>query len=260
MPPLLLLTLLAGQQSAPPTQTRPASEPFAITDNSFLVEEAFNQEPKIVQNIFGWNHQQGDWQFTFTQEWPAPGVRHQLSYTVPVNSISGVQGVGSVYVNYRFQALEEAPGRPAFAPRLSVLLPVGSRKVGGDAAGLQTNLPFSKQQKNFYFHWNAGFTWLPSREHADLFSPAVAGSAIYRLRQMCNLMLESVLAYVDGEVSPGEFRRVRWITLSPGVRGGWNVARDTQIVVGTAVPVSWTEGKVYPGVFAYFSYELPFKK
>ncbi len=257
MPSALLLCALLAQ-SAP--QPHPSPKPFDIVDNSFLVEEAFNQEPKIFQNIFGWTRQQGAWLFTFTEEWPVPGVRHQLSYTIPIAGMDGVHGVGDVLLNYRLQVLEEGPGRPAFAPRVSVQLPTGTSDLGGGSSGLQVNLPFSKQHDDFYFHWNAGFTWLPSDRRPDLFSPSLAASAIYRLEDMFNLMLESVLSYVDGEVSPGVTKRVQSFTLSPGARGGWNLGPDTQIIIGAAVPVTWVDGKPYGGIFGYFSYELPFRK
>jgi hypothetical protein len=139
------------------------------------------------------------------------------------------------------------------------VLPTGSTDVGGGAGGVQVNLPFSKQQGDFYFHWNGGFTWVRS-DRLGLFSPAFAGSAIYRLEDMCNLMFESVLAYVDTEVAPERTRRIRQFTLSPGIRGGWNLTPDKQIVIGAAVPVLWTDRKAYAGVFGYFSYELPFRK
>src|SRR5688572_10674880 len=44
------------------------SKPFEITDNSFLVEEAFNQEPGIFQNIVGIRANRGTWLAGFTQE------------------------------------------------------------------------------------------------------------------------------------------------------------------------------------------------
>jgi hypothetical protein len=51
-------------------QTKPAPR-FGILDNSFLVEEAFNQEAGIFQNIFAFTRSQdGAWQGAFTQEWP----------------------------------------------------------------------------------------------------------------------------------------------------------------------------------------------
>ena len=111
-------------------------------------------------------------------------------------------------MNYRYQALNEGPGRPAFSPRVSLVLPTGSvrNSLGNGSYGLQVNLPFSKQHGNVYWHWNAGFTWLPRAEaqgpasivltdRADLLSPSLAGSAIYALRPMFHLMLENVLLF-----------------------------------------------------------------
>jgi len=252
---LILVALLAQAPSAAPAQ-----EPFKIVDNSFLVEEAFNQEPRIVQNIVNWSRQNGDWLLTYTQEWPAPGVRHQLSYTIPFDA----SGIGDAYLNYRLQVLEEGPGRPAFAPRVSAIVPTGR---GPSSPGLQTNLPFSKQRGDWYFHWNGGVTWVRAPEHVSLITPALAGSAIYRLEPMVNLMLESVLSFDQRVVAPAPSstasagrERGHTFTLSPGVRGGWNLDPETQVIVGAAVPVSWTEGKTSAGIFGYFSYELPFKR
>src|SRR5262245_48740936 len=53
-----------------------------IQDNSFLLEEAYNQEPGVVQHIsfFTYAAESEAWLYAFTQEWPAPGdARHQLS-------------------------------------------------------------------------------------------------------------------------------------------------------------------------------------
>jgi DtxR family Mn-dependent transcriptional regulator len=244
-------------QTAPAT---PPAEPFQILDNSFFVEEAFNQERGIFQNIFGATRQSGDWQLTFTQEWPAPTQRHQLSYTVSAQSVASQSGFGDVYVNYRFQALEEGPGRPAFAPRVSVIVPSGRQSAGAGEGGLQVNMPFSKQRGDVYFHWNGGFTWRPRGEKVDLLSPALAGSAIYRLRPMLNLMLESVLAFDAEEVQAGRAERTRSFTLSPGVRGGWTLKKDTQLILGAALPITRVDGDSSMGVFGYLSYELPFVK
>jgi DtxR family Mn-dependent transcriptional regulator len=257
---MILLCLLTAATTVRAQDQPTKTDEFQIVDNSFFVEEAFNQEPKIFQNIFGWSHQQDDWLLTFTQEWPVPGVRHQLSYTIPVSSIDGSRNVGDVFLNYRFQALQEGNGRPAFAPRFSVLLPTGHRETGGGQGGLQVNMPFSKQRHDFYFHWNAGFTLVIDRARPDLFTPAVAASAIFRLEPMVNLMLESVLTSIESESGPGQTLRTRSFTLSPGIRGGWNIGPETQIIIGAAVPVTWSAGTTVTGVFGYFSYELPFRK
>ena len=221
---LILAALLAQTPSAAPAQ-----EPFKIADNSFLVEEAFNQEARIVQNIVSWSRQNGDWLLTYTQEWPAPGLRHQLSYTIPF----AAAGIGDAYLNYRIQVLEEGPGRPAFAPRFSVIVPTGR---GPSSPGWQTNLPFSKQHADWYFHWNGGLTWVRAPEHVSLITPALAGSTIYRLKPMVNVMIESVVSFDQRAVMPPspatasavDRARRHTFTLSPGIRGGWNLDPETQ--------------------------------
>jgi DtxR family Mn-dependent transcriptional regulator len=273
---LLMLTLpsltqsAAAQGAVAPAQPSEADSPFKIADNSYFVEEAFNQEPGIFQNIFGASRVNGGWTLAFTQEWPLGTQAHQLSYTVGFLDGSTAFGSGDTLLNYRFQALTEGPGRPAFSPRMSLLVPTGSVEQGrGDSSyGLQVNLPFSKRRGSVYWHWNGGFTWLPSAEapgatagtfeHANLLSPFLAGSAIYALHPMFQLMLENVVAFAHAFDGIETFRETQY-TLSPGFRGGWNVG-DAQIVTGAAIPITWTSGSTEAGLFVYFSYELPFQK
>src|SRR5688572_5598548 len=62
-----------------------------ISDNSFLIEEAYNQGPGVVQHIltgfYNVNRLGGSddkaLDLSFTQEWPLWSQTHQLSYTVP---------------------------------------------------------------------------------------------------------------------------------------------------------------------------------
>src|SRR3569833_422150 len=75
---------IAAATSTTSAQTpSPKAEPFEILDNSFLVEEAFNQEAHVYQTILNVQRSSAsDLNFTFTQEWPLGGIKHQLSYTV----------------------------------------------------------------------------------------------------------------------------------------------------------------------------------
>ena len=63
-----------------------ATEPLAkgIQDNSFLVEEAYNQEPGVVQHILNLlvtsKAGQKESSPSFTQEWPIFSQQHQFSY------------------------------------------------------------------------------------------------------------------------------------------------------------------------------------
>ena len=124
--------------------------------------------------------------------------------------------------------------------------------------GLQVNLPFSKRRGDCYWHWNAGFTWLPGngrtsgrerRARRHLMSPFLAGSAIYRLRPMFHLMLESVLLIRRDQSFDGIGERAArtTFTLSPGVRGGWNSA-SSRSILGLAVPITWGAGDTETGL------------
>jgi hypothetical protein len=222
-----------------------SSRKWEILDNSFLVEEAFNQESGVVQNIFTWTRaREGAWDAGFTQEWPALSMTHQLSYTVPFAGTGPVRGFGDVFLNYRYQWRTESARGPAISPRLSIILPTGREAdgLGSGVVGLQINVPASKQFGDLYLHANAGYTWLPDVQR----TPHVAGSGIWRVSPMVNLMLEAVLEFDEA------------LTLSPGVRRGWNFG-EHQLVLGAAVPVIRAGGRTTAAILTYFSYELPFR-
>jgi DtxR family transcriptional regulator, Mn-dependent transcriptional regulator len=265
------MLLLAASSLRAQTPAASPPEPFRIVDNSFLVEEAFNQEPGIFQNILGAMRIGGGWSASFTQEWPIASERHQFSYTLSFLDVGAETGVGDTLLHYRYQAMREQPGRPAFSPRVSLLVPSGShrRGLGAGSPGLQGNLPFSKQTGDWYWHWNAGLTWIPRAEstfgqaggavvrHAALTSPFLAASSIYRLRPMLCLMLESVVSFDQSIEETGAHRDTSF-TLSPGLRTGWNIG-DKQAIVGFAMPTTWSDA-ASTGVFLYMSYELPFAR
>jgi DtxR family Mn-dependent transcriptional regulator len=262
---LLVFIALGGTAFA---QEKPAptgsNRPWEITDNSFLVEEAFNQDAGVVQNIFGiYAPGDGSWLSAFTQEWPLRVHAHQLSYTVAFGRADNSTGVADTLINYRFQVWDETARRPAFAPRVSLVLPTGdtTRGLGSGSVGWDFNLPFSKQFRDLYLHWNAGATLLPSAEAEgasgtyNLLTPRVAASGIWRVRSMFNLMLESVFAWQEEIVAPSTDRRLATI-VSPGFRTGWNIG-EAQAVVGVGVPITFAD-QTSTGVFGYLSYELPF--
>jgi hypothetical protein len=174
-----------AQQPAPAavTVTVDPSPKFEIQDNSFLVEEAFNQEKGIYQNILGFIRTRGEWQLAFTQEWPVGGQANQFSFTLPFGGYGAANGLGDVMVNYRYQATMETDARPAFSPRISLILPTGGPDRGYDTLGYQVNLPLSKQRRDWYFHLNAGMTAYPgvpgpAGKDVSLFTPHMAASAI----------------------------------------------------------------------------------
>ena len=127
----VILGLAAHASAQTPALPEDSSRPFEITDNSFLVEEAFNQEPKIFQNISSFLRSEGGgWEAAFTQEWPLGTMTHQFSYSLLFTHEDGSGGMNDVVINYRYQALMETARRPAFSPRLSVILPNGDEDRG----------------------------------------------------------------------------------------------------------------------------------
>jgi hypothetical protein len=254
---LIALTLAAAGDAV-----AQAPEPFAITDNSFLLEEAFNQESGIFQNILTVRRANiGAWETGFTQEWPLFTQRHQISYTVPFRSSDGASGVGDAFVHYRLQVFDGSDARPAFSPRLSLILPTASNELGSKSFGWEFNLPFSKQVGNVFIHGNAGMTHLPAAEiegqEYNLLASRVAGSVIWRVQRMFNLMLESVVDWEEGVVD-GQTARSATVTVVPGFRTGWDIGDETQVVVGLGLPVAFRDHGDSAGVLVYFSYELPF--
>ena len=159
---LLLLACAASRVRAT------GAQPFEILDNSFLVEEAFNQEPGIFQNIFGVRAADGDgWEAAFTQEWPLFTQTHQFSYTVGALGADGATGIGRPddqlpLAGDTGKRLGRRHSRRAC--RSSWRPATRTRGFGSGGPGWQVNLPFSKQFGDTYLHWNAGFTHMPSAE------------------------------------------------------------------------------------------------
>jgi hypothetical protein len=146
LPVSCALACVAGLLAEQAVHAQPA--PFGIIDNSFLVEEAFNQDAGTFQNILSWTrNQSGEWEASFTQEWPVLVTRHQLSYSVPLSGGAGA-GVhlGSVQVNYRYQAANEGPRNPAFAPRVSVIFRRAHATMGGTGRDSKSICPSASSE------------------------------------------------------------------------------------------------------------------
>jgi hypothetical protein len=241
-----------------------------IQDNSFLIEEAYNQEAGVVQHISAFRRiDGGDWTYNFTQEWPLGGIRHQLSYTIPLENVEGFgTGLGDIGLNYRFQLAGNPEASALVAPRLSLLLPTGNEDAGrGEGGiGLQLNLPVTLVlDEHFVTHWNAGATVTPSArnglgETATTHSWNLGASLVWLVRPSFNVLLESVLDDSRSVVGDGlVVGETGWI-ISPGLRWAFNLPGDLQIVPGIAYNVGLGEGPDENALFLYLSFEHPFKR
>ncbi|NNM74243.1 hypothetical protein [Enterovirga aerilata] len=138
-----LLLACLGAASAQDNDDKPLAK--GIQDNSFLPEEAYNQEPGVVQHITDAQKQGRYWLLSFTQEVPLGSQERQFSYTLPYSFLRPngrrPSGFGDLQVNYRYQAQYETDVLPAIAPRLSLLPPTGNsfKGLGEGSHGFNTN-------------------------------------------------------------------------------------------------------------------------
>jgi len=257
-----------------------------IRDNSFFIEEAYNQEPGVVQHISNlvWTRDDEDGvervaiDFVFTQEWPLGSQAHQFSYTVPLvwfeeepdeGSREREGDVGDIFLNYRYQVADGSRGF-AFAPRLSLILPTGDEEkgIGVGEVGVFTNLPFSFECESFAFHVNAGAsahsgvtTDLPgggTSPERSLRAFNLGASAIWIDSPVVQPLIET-FALFDQEIGDdGETHDMTKVIVSPGVRWAPYTSGSSQVVVGAALPIGVTDDAPDYGLFLYLSIEHPF--
>ncbi|HJR66863.1 MAG TPA: hypothetical protein VJ802_10560 [Gemmatimonadaceae bacterium] len=258
-----LASVLHAQMTVPSAAARPP-----VRDNSFLVEEAYNQEARVVQHVSVLSvTRDGDgWEYGFTQEWPVGSQRHQLSVTVPIVNAAEATGVGDVALNYRYQlAFDDASG-DALAPRLSLVLPTGDAEQGRGTSslGLQVNLPLSwGWHRALVTHWNVGGAWTPSARaplggRVSTRDVTAAASAIWLAKRALNVMLE--FAWAREEIAVAADTRLAeesaWI--SPGLRAAIDFPSGLQIVPGIAFPIGIGPSDGANRVLVYLSFEHGF--
>lgn len=262
LPTLLLAPLLRAQEK----------KESPIQDNSFLIEEAYNQEQGVVQHISTFTRAQAskDWIYTFTQEWPAGGLAHQLSFTLPWQRLGadGRQAFGDMALNYRYQLVGDGAASVAVSPRFSVLLPTGDEKrgYGKGSPGFQVSLPVSFTMGDvFVGHFNAGSTLTPrasnpSGDRANAQDFMLGQSFIWLASSRVNAMLEFLYTNSAVVTGPGQTQRQRASFLSPGIRWAHNFASGLQIVPGIAIPIGVGASRGEKAIFLYLSFEHPFMK
>jgi Putative MetA-pathway of phenol degradation len=237
-----------------------------IEDNSFLIEEAYNQDPGVIQHISAFQYMKDKtWLYTFTDEWPVPGRKHQLSTTIPVLN-NGETGLGDIALNYRYQAV--FTNRLAFSPRFSLLLPSGNYKkgLGEGVPGYQLSLPFSYLLSlKIATHYNLGVTITPNARKADgskfdLTTYNYGLSIILLLYKNFNFMFEVAGNTTSVKTNNTNTKISNSLFINPGIRYAINFKSGLQIVPGIAMPIGLGSSKGELGVFAYLSFEHPLWK
>jgi hypothetical protein len=236
-----------------------------IADNSFLIEEAYNQEKGVIQYISSfYRTRNGDFAYAFTNEYPVKGMRHQFSYTVQLVRVGTRFGIGDTFLNYRYQlhGMKEED-KVAISPRFSVILPTGNfhHSQGAGAVGYQFNIPVSvTHSKLIVTHWNAGGTFTPrarnaSGDRADTASFNLGQSIVFLIKKNFNFLFETVWNRNSSVAAPGRTEHSSSLLLNPGIRWAYNLKNGLQIVPGIAVPFGAGPSYGERGILLYLSFE-----
>ena len=268
---LLALSALGNPARGQSVIRNPSSAITSIKDNSFLIEEAYNQDAGVVQHIYTFSRPMtgSDWAFTFSQEWPVRGMRHQVSYTVPMfrtgAGLLATEGVGDISLQYRYQALGHTGGRWYVAPRAALVLATGDvthdRGMGG--ASTQLALPVSFElAPEITLHANAGVTHTQHAQNAlhdraSLTAYNAGASAVWMASSTFNVLLESTWSSTASVIANDLIVREQQTQIAPGIRWAYNLAGGMQIVPGLAYVVGPHAEK---SLFIYLSIEHPFTR
>jgi hypothetical protein len=242
-----------------------------IQDNSFLIEEAYNQEDGVVQHISTFERltNSRDWVYTQTDEWPLRSYKHQLSLTLAGTHAGSFEGSGAGWgdtaINYRYQLVGTGETKLAIAPRLTLLVPTGDHRFGrgSGGVGLQTNLPISIQHTSrFVTHWNVGATWIPhaldeQRDAASTVGMNLGQSMVWLASPRLNFLVETLWTRSQRVIGEGQTEQSQDLYVSPGVRWAHNLNGGLQIVPGFAFPVGIGPCAGEKGVIFYLSFEHP---
>ncbi len=244
-----------------------AEEAKRIEDNSFLIEEAYNQEEGVIQYIqsYQYSKKTKNWNYTFTNEFPMPNQTHQFSYTVPLARVGDdptfQSGLGDIALNYRYQLIKNDD--MALAPRFSVILPTGQYKKGlsNGATGYQINIPLSVDLADKWVsHWNAGATYTPkAREtsgvRADIRGTNHGASLVYLHSETLNFLVEYVRNENQAVQPDGSKAWEKSAFLNPGLRYAKNYESGWQMVSGVSFPVGVGPSRKDNGILFYLSFE-----
>jgi hypothetical protein len=244
-----------------------AQEGRKIQDNSFLIEEAYNQEPGVVQHIQSFQSMKGGFgYYLFVQEWPVPDQTHQISYSIPVlHTVDWAAGtaIGDLLLNYRYQLIFKQKEGVAFAPRISLILPTGNYKkgFGSGALGVQTNLPLSVElAKAWVTHWNIGATVIPGSKEPTGSETHTRGfnygfSIIWLATENINLMFETAGNSNETVRADDSVEKDNSFFVDIGGRFAINFQSGLQIVPGIAALFGIGPSQGENGVFFYLSFE-----
>jgi hypothetical protein len=236
-----------------------------IEDNSFLIEEAYNQKKDEYQYTLYYesledNANRGNVGIEFPL---GDDQTHQLSFNLLFEKFakpSTESGTGDLNMGYRYQVWDNE--FVAFAPRASLLLPTGDYKkgFGAGATGVQFNAPASiKINDSFVAHVNAGYTFIPNTRNtvgdkADTHGANLGASLVYLFKDTLNFMVEYYGEYAEDVTGRDAVSGGASVFCNPGLRYAIN-GENSQTVLGAALINGVGPSAGITGLSFYLSFE-----
>lgn len=217
-----------------------------LEDNSFLVEEAYNQEPGVVQfiQVYQKDVKTKNWDYVFINEIPILDESNQFSYELPLgyDEVLESSQIRDIKLNYRREFFRN--NQIVATGRISLVLPTGKYEdgFGLGALGVEGSLITSiKINQNWSQHWNIGYSTTPgaknsTKDKADVSRYFYALSNIYFFTDTLNFLVEIVGSQSEEVISQDTKNWQHDMILSPGFRTAFDVG-NWQFVPGIAYPI-----------------------
>ncbi len=243
LPLLLVLAAPVAAQRAPGPEGESGT---VIEPSGFFVEEAYNQERGTVQHIARVTAvRHGGWGGTFSQEWPIPDERHQVTLEARVVGADGVAGLAA---EYRFMAMGGEDAALTLSPgveagwdkedgwEVELMLPASVRLAEGLAANTNAGLSVHPD--------DGGTSW------------QVGEGLIWRALPRLNVLLEGVFSHGESPLEAAEEEDESLLVI-PGAQLAFPLG-DAQLVPGIAFPLGVGPSDGQRAVMFYLSLEHPF--
>lgn len=141
-------------------------EPSPLEDVNVFAESGRNRSGAALLSTSFFLSGGREYGHELAHEWSS--ARHQFGVTLPLFGSSRPMP-GDATVNYRYQLIGDEDSRIAVAPRLSLVLPTRSARIGDAATGVQLNVPVSTRlAAGLELHSNAGATLFQGDRPSEL--------------------------------------------------------------------------------------------
>jgi hypothetical protein len=248
-----------------------------IEDNSFLVDEAFNQEKGVMQFIsnFHWsNISLHCMTYAFRHEIPVNNY-HQISYTLQYNfsqpfGKTNYSGPGDISIGYTYLAAGKDDWL-MMVPQINFILPTGdpAKGLGNGGFGGKLGLALTKRlSRAVVTHYNISCTMIYKADYymktlqaesrkaeRNINIKTFATSLIWYPTARFNLMFESVVNLLNDVQANGSSIQVWQVTSNPGLRFAFDL-KKALMVTGVSFPFNFdNNSKDQTGFFMYLSLE-----